>query len=251
MNRVIAFSVFVFLIACNNRKDIKAVELKTQESNDSTLDPSILDNYFGLHEIKPWIVVNNITGSQTEIKVSQHKIAWLNTDDETKIKVDNDLFTLKDKVTLNVVWESKDSVDFANNWDEIRVYKIEDRELMCLRMSFYPCVGLGCSVNYFVVYDFQTKSKSFFGTFRTDSRLALYNFNSDNKIDYLSKTFSGDAHGSTPNEIIYELYSIEGNGHFVKQKNNSGEFYQIKQTIFPSETQKLETFQQRWIAKIK
>ena len=39
--------------------------------------------------------------------------------------------------------------------------------------------------------------------------MKLYKFNNDDKLDYLSKTFSGDACGSTPMHFIYELYSME------------------------------------------
>ena len=223
----------------------------TQANKVSSFDRGKLDHYFGEHEIIPSIVVNNIERNQTEVQLLKHKIKWLNTDDETKIKIDNDLFSLRDKATLNIVWDSKDSVDFANNWDEMKLYKINDRELIGIRMSFQPCTGLGCSVDYFLIYDLLTKTQNCFGTFRTDNKLALYHFNNDDRLDYLSKTFSGDAQGSTPMEFIYELYSMENNGHFVQQKDKNGQTYQIKQTTFPNDTTKTETFEQRWIAEIK
>ena len=251
MNRLIAFLTLAILTSCNNKTENKATDLKTQANKASSFDRDRLDYYFDEYEIKPSIAVNNTEGNQTEVQLSKHKIKWLNTDDETKIKIDNDLFTLKDKSTLNIVWDNKDSVDFANNWDEMKLYKINDRELIGIRMSFKPCTGLGCSVDYFLIYDLQTKTKNFFGTFRTDNKLALYKFNNDDKLDYLSKTFSGDAHGSTPMEFIYELYSMENNGHFMQQKNSSGQTYQIKQTTFPNDTTKTETFEQRWLTEIK
>jgi hypothetical protein len=124
-------------------------------------------------------------------------------------------------------------------------------ELIGIRMTFYPCTGLGCSVDYYLIYDLQTRTKNFFGTFRTANNLSLYNFNNDDKLDYLSKTFSGDPQGSTPMEFIYELYSMENNGHFVQQKNESGQAYQIKQTTFPNDTTKTEIFEQKWFKEIK
>lgn len=251
MNKIIAFLIIIILTSCNDKKVSKATNLKTQVSKTSSINRDRLDYYFGEYEIKPSMVVNNIDGNQTEVHLSKHIIKWFNTDDETKIQIDNDLFTLKDKVTLNHVWGNEDNVDFANNWDEMKLYKINDRDLIGIRMSFEPCTGLGCNINYFLIYDFQTRTKNFFGTFRTDNKLALYNFNNDKKLDYLAKTFSGDAQGLTPMEFIDELYSMENNGHFVKQINSNGQTFQIKQTTFPNDTAKAETFEQRWLTEIK
>lgn len=251
MNRFIVLVTLTILTSCNNKAENKTADLKTQASKASAFDRARLDYYFNKHEIKPSLIVTNTGGNQTEVQLSKHEIKWLNTSDETKIKIDNDLFTLKDKATLNIVWDNKDSVDFANNWDEMKLYKINDRELIGIRMAFRPCTGLGCSVDYFLIYDLQTKTRNFFGTFRTANKLALYNFNNDDKLDYLSKTFSGDAQGATPMEFIYELYSMESNGRFVQQKNSGGQTYQIKQTTFPNDTTKTETFEQRWLTEIK
>lgn len=251
MNRLIAFLILATFASCKDKTESKVTNIKTQSNKMSSFDRAKLDYYFDLYEVNPSIAVYNNEGNQTEVQLAKHAIKWLNTDDETKIKIDNDLFTLKDKATINIVWDNNDSVDFANNWDEMKLYKIKDRELIGIRMSFEPCTGLGCSVNYFLIYDLRTKTKNYFGTFRTDNKLALYNFNNDDKLDYLSKTFNGDAHGSTPMEFIYELYSMEENGHFVQQQNGSGQAYQIRQTTFPNDTTKSETFEQRWITEIK
>ena len=251
MNIFISFLTLVILTSCNNKTENKSLDLKIQESKTSTFNRGNLDYYFDQNEIKPSIAVYNIEGNEKEIQLLNHRIKWSNTDDETKIKIDNDLFTLKDKATINIVWRNNDSVDFSNYWDEMKLYKINDTELIGIRMLFEPCTGLGCSVNYFLVYDIKTKSKNFFGTFRTDNKLALYNFKNDDKIDYPSKTFSGDAQGLTPMKLIYELYSMEDNGYFVKQKNNRGQVYQIKQTTFPNDTTKAETFEQRWLTEIE
>ena len=251
MKRLITFLILIIFASCSNPTKNKTIEIKTQANNIRSFDRGNLDHYFSEYEIIPSIAVNNTEGNQTEVELSNHRIKWLNTDDETKIKIDNDLFTLKDKSTLNIVWENRDSVDFADNWDEIKLYKFNDRKIIGIRMSNHRCNGIGCSVNYFLVYDIQSKTKTFFGTFRTDNKLALYNFKNDEKLDYLSKTFSGDAGGSTPMQFIYELYSMENRGNFILQKNSSGQTYEIKQTTFPNDTTKTETFEQRWLIEIK
>lgn len=249
MNRATALLILTILTSCINKTENKTPNVEIQQQNIPSFDRGNLDYYFAQFEIKPSIAVNNTEDTLTEIQLSKHKIKWLNTDDETKIGIDNDLFTLKDKATINVVWENKDSVDLADNWDEMKLYNFNDREIIAMRMSNHRCNGIGCSVDYFLVYDCATKTKTFFGTFRTDNRLALYNFNNDEKLDYLSKTFNGDAGGSTPMEFIYELYSMENNGHVVQQKNSNGQTYQIKQTTFPNDTTKTETFEQRWLPR--
>ena len=136
MNRTIAFLILTILTACNNKAENKVTELKTQEHKSCTIDRVKLNYYFDQYEIKPSISVDNADANQTEIQLSNHKIKWLNTGEETKIKIDNDLFTLKDKATLNIVWGNKSNVDFANNWDEIKLYRINDRVSSPLNRTF-------------------------------------------------------------------------------------------------------------------
>ncbi|RAV99157.1 hypothetical protein [Pseudochryseolinea flava] len=114
-------------------------------------------------------------------------------------------------------------------------------------INFGPCVGLGCSVSYFLIYDVATKSKNFFGTFRNNESLELFDFLNDSKVDYVSKTFNGDAHGSSPMEFIYELYSREANGNFTEQKDDNGRAYQIKHITYPNDSTKTEELEEHWI----
>ncbi|WP_298145947.1 hypothetical protein [Flavobacterium sp.] len=231
MNKILIILILTILVSCDNRttnNEITQTRDKLVTKTEVNENVDVMDkvkNHFELRSIKPSIIINNTEGNQTDIQLGNHKIKWFNTDDETKIKIDNDIFTLKDKATLNIVHYGKDTVDFANNWDEIKLFKHNDREYIGIRMSFSPCTGLGCSVDYFLIYDVKTKSKNFFGTFRTDNELELFNFNNDCKIDYLAKTYNGDAHGSTPIEFIYELYSMDTNGQFKMQKDNGGLTY--------------------------
>lgn len=118
-------------------------------------------------------------------------------------------------------------------------------------MSFLPCTGLGCNVDYFLIYDVKTKAKNFFGTFSANNELELFNFNNDDKIDYVAKTYNGDAHGLTPIEFIYELYSMDTNGTFIAQKDKGGLKYQIIHTTFPNDTTKSDKLTEHWITQIK
>lgn len=158
---------------------------------------------------------------------------------------------MKDKATLNIVWDKIDSVDFVNDWDEIKLFKYNNRELIGIRMSFQPCSGLACMVDFFLIYDVLTKTKSFFGTFHTDNDLELFDFKNDDKLDFVSKTFHGDPNGSTQMDFIYELYSLDSDGHFIEQKNNNGLTYHLKYTTFPNDSTLANKFEQDWITKIK
>lgn len=122
-------------------------------------------------------------------------------------------------------------------------------------MSFYPCTGLGCSVDYFLFYDLRHKTKNYFGTFRADNELKLFHFNNDERysIDYLSKSYydltdsSGDKR-----EIVYELFSLSDKGKFILQKDNQGMPYFIKHRFAAEDTTSFEeTWQKRWFEKIK
>jgi hypothetical protein len=247
---MIRFSFFItmfILTACNNNKTEKQKEQPKSIIENISIDKR-LENYFYDYEIEPSIIINNTKGDQTFIELGKHKINWIDTEDETRIKIDNDLFTLKDKVTLNNVWGSKDSIDFANNWDEIKLFESNERELIGIRMSFKPCTGLGCSVDYYLIYDVKTKTKNFFGQFRVDRKMALYHFDSD--LSFVSKTYRDSANNSKI-EFIYELFSIDKQGQFKERKNANGFTYQIKHSTFPYDSIRAETLEQNWIQRIK
>ncbi|MCX8483703.1 MAG: hypothetical protein ORO02_00650 [Bacteroidia bacterium] len=258
MNKLWIIIILTISVSCDNKKTnsatIQQTEKQLTKAEFLVIETAILDKlkqHFEAHKIKPSVQINNTEGNQTDIQLANHKIKWFDKDDETKIKIDNDLFTLKDKVTLNNVSYGKVSVDFSNNWDEIKLFKHNNREYIGIRMSFAPCVGLGCSVDFFLIYDVKTKTKNFFGTFRTDRELELFNYGNDEKIDFVAKTHNGSANGSTPIEYIYELYSMDTNGQFKVQKDSSGLTYQIKHTFFPNDTTKADKLTEHWITKIK
>jgi hypothetical protein len=206
--------------------------------------------YFASYRLKPVQIVENRDYTLSDIKLGNHKILWLDSVGENRIKIDDDLFALKGKSTLNLVNGKKDCPDFSNSWDLIKLYKFNDRELVGIRMQYYPCSGLACAVNYYLVYDLATKTQNYFGTFRTDDELELYDFNNDNKLDYVSKSFEGDAQGSTPMGFIYELYSMESSGQFYPFMKSDSTACSIKLTTFPGDPSKSEAFKQNWISDI-
>lgn len=161
MKLIYSLVILTILTSCCIDKNKKTESIEKPVTTKISIYEQ-LRTYFDKYRITPSITINNIEGNQTEILLSKHKIKWFKTENETKIKIDNDIFSIMDKVTLNNVHDSEDSVNFANNWDEIKLYKYDDREIIGIRMLNDPCTGIGCSVNYFLVYDLKTKNQKLF-----------------------------------------------------------------------------------------
>jgi hypothetical protein len=128
MIKLFAFLTLIILTSCNNKPESKLTNIKAEEKKSSPFNRDKLDKYFEEYEIKPSITINNIESNKTEVELLKHRIKWFNSDAETKIKIDNDFFTLRYKATLNKVhYNTVDSVDFANSWDEIKLYNLNGR----------------------------------------------------------------------------------------------------------------------------
>jgi hypothetical protein len=260
MNRILILSMLILSVSCNHSKTPNAATPKTVLASKPTeavvTEPAVaekLQRHFEQYGIKPSITIQNSAGNTTEIQLGNHKIQWLDTDNETKIKIDHDVFTLKDQLTLNNVEDAKDSVDFANHWDQIKLFKHHQREYIGIRMSFDPCTGLGCSVDYYLIYDVKTKTQNYFGTFRTSNELELFDFGNDDKIDYVSRTYTAGSDGAAE-EVSKScaLYSIENTGRFKLQLDDQKKPYFIRQ-VFDAQTdkEKENQFEQHWIVPIQ
>lgn len=214
-----------------------------------------LKNYFYGREIVPSIIVNNTERDQTEIQLENNKVEWIRGDKEIKIKINDDIFSLKDKKTINSLDGEDDyeTVDFANDWEQIKFYKFGDRQLIGITMGNEPCTGIGCSVAFQLIYDLETKSKTFFGTYRIEREVNLYDFKNDGIIDYLGKTYVGESDG-VAKEIsnLYKLYSIDEKGIFHLQLNYKRKPYFIKRTFEAESYREISSkFETSWIEEIK
>ncbi|MES2544741.1 MAG: hypothetical protein V4548_07640 [Bacteroidota bacterium] len=244
------FRLLILVILINSN------HLLSQNNSNKNSISTRIEKYLNSHEIKPRIILQNknLDSLQSEIEVSQHKIKWIYNENnyETKLQIDDNLFSLKDKITLNETAENqKDSINFANNWDEIKFYKIGERELIGIRMSYYHCVGLGCSVDYYLFYDLKTKAKNFFGTFKTGNEMKLFDFGV-NRIDFVSKTYIEIGYGvDKPISHLYQLFSLKENGEFEIQKDKNGKLYYLKRFFHTNnEKENRSKFQQNWFTKI-
>jgi hypothetical protein len=256
MNKLILLlgAISCFLFSCKENEEKSkpsSVKIENKKPIDTT---KLIENYFSAHEKTPFITINNMNDNHTKIRLDNHIIKWKNTkQEETIITIDGNEINIEDKITLNdVVDTGKDSVNFINDWSQAKLYRYDDgkkRDIIVITMVFNPCTGLGCSVEYVLVYDTTHKSANFFGSFRGNSA-QLYNFG-DGKLSYVSSTYKGDFHGENTEEFIQNLYELNKNGLFDLKVQPNKEPYFIKHTHYPPKTNKPDLFEQKWIVDIK
>lgn len=207
----------------------------------------MIDEYLKTKTIEPTLVIENV--DKNELDLLKHKISWRELDKGLEITVDGRTITTSDKVTSNAVWDSDvDSVNFTNYLQQVTLY--ESESLIGFVLTSTPCTGLGCGVNYQIIYDLKTGKQTYFGRFRTGFEFQLYNFNSDDRPDYLSKTFYGrNAQGIDTTE--YVLYSQTKNGDFEEFGTGEQQKFWFKHT-YTEFQQNLdnEKFEENWIEKI-
>lgn len=234
-------TILTILISC-----ISATN-KTDYSTEKVDYGQMIQEYLQTKTIEPTFVIENV--DKNEFDLLKHKISWIELEKGLEITVDGQTITTSDKVTSNAVWDSDvDSVNFANYLQKVSLY--ESESLIGFVLTSSPCTGLGCGVNYQIIYDLKTGKQTYFGRFRTGFEFQLYNFNSDEMPDYLSKTFYGrNAQGIDTTE--YVLYSQTKNGDFEIYGTGKQQKFWFKHTY--SEFQQNldnEKFEENWIEKI-
>ena len=234
-----------------------------------------LTNHFDGFEIRPDLVFNNkdhdlgLVRSKTRtIAVANHRISWITTvsknDVRSAIRIDNETIQLKGQLSINNAdGDAKIEMDLVNDWDQIKFYKLADREIIGISLSPSNCTGLMCSVSAQLLYDLSSRKKSFFGAYQTDREVKLYRYGSDDTPFFVGRSFEGDPHGLTsPIVVTSELYRLRPDGQFEIQHDIAGKKYFIKQTVFPDrefagQEVKLkkellpDTMEQHWIRAIE
>ena len=280
MNKLLALISITIFISCNkqcdnlektpNQKNIIKTKVSKTETNDSQkvqiqFDSTInrteiqsnnieygvlVEEYLKTKSIEPTIVFNN--DGRSEINLLKHRISWRQNKDEIGIKIiiDGHIINTKDRVTLNNVWGTGiDSINFANSIQQVKIY--EEDSLIGFVLTYEPCSGLGCGVNYQLIYCFKTKQLSCFGRFRTGFEFELYNFNSDNLPDYLSKTFYGRNNAQMIDTTLFVMYSQTKYGNFKEFKTNNQKGYWFKRIYSEFGVESInEKFEENWIGKI-
>jgi hypothetical protein len=234
-------TILTILISCNSRTD------RTGNSTKMVDYGKMIEDYLQTKTIEPTVVFNN--DGRKEIDLLKHKITWRDLEKGIEITVNGQSITTSDKVTYNAVWGSGfDSVNFANFLQQVKIYEYDS--LIGFVLTDSPCTGLGCGVNYQIIYDLKTGKQTFFGRFRTGLEFELYNFNSDDRLDYLSKTFYG-RNGQGIDTTEYVLYSQTKNGSFEEFKADNQDKFWFKHIYAEFQTDlNNEEFEEKWIEKI-
>ena len=234
-------TILIILTSCTSTDN------KTDNSTKMVDYGKIIEDYLQTKIIEPTVEFNN--DGRKEIYLLEHKITWRALEKGIKIIVDGHTITTSDKVTSNAVWSSRVySVNFANFLHQVKIYEYDS--LIGFVLTSSPCTGLGCGVNYQIIYDLKTGKQTYFGRFRTGFEFELYNFNTDDRPDYLSKTF----HGNNAQDIDtteFVLYSQTPNGNFEEFKADKQKRFWFKHIYTEFQTDlKNEAFEEKWVEKI-
>ena len=242
--------VLLLIFSCSKEQKTKS-EIITKKIDYGI----IISEYLESKKYEPTVIFNNPydINKKSSIRLLENEISWSEKDNALEIIINGTKINTFDKVTLNNNWgNSVDSVNFANNVRQIKLY--ESESLLGFVLTNKPCTGLGCSVNYQLMYNLKTKSESYFGRFRTGFELELYDFNQDSKIDFLSKTFYG-RNEQMIDTTEFILYSQSEKGSFQEFKTKKQRRYSFKHIypqIYPDRNKDsiLEEFEENWIEKI-
>lgn len=195
-----------------------------------------LEDYLDRAEIRPHMIVNNREpGVDQPEALGKHRVKWIRSEEEnSKVIINGDVIALKGKLSLNHLRASDNDsgreVNFANEWKQVRLYNFGERELIWISMFYHPCTGIGCGVEFVLVYDLKTKNASFFGSYRSFTEAKIFDLGNDGTIDFLASTYSE----LTPADALvivhrFNAYTMDKNtGKFAIRKVAKGAPYFLK-----------------------
>lgn len=204
-----------------------------------------LNRYFDVNEQRADHIINiphepGLWQSGTQRFVLDGQVVeWIDqigkSDSQHSIRINGELITLDDKTTSNEPDDTgKFTLNMIGQWEQIKLYKLYKQTIIAISMLPRQCTGLMCGVGAQLWYDVQTKQKTFFGTYRSDSDVKLFRFPREESYYVTSTNFRGDPHGVTaPIVIRYELQKLKSNGQFEIQSDAKGMRYFLKHTSYP------------------
>lgn len=199
-----------------------------------TLGP-LIEAYLRHRALLPLLEARRQVMADSLYTIGRHHLACHDTEQGTWIVIDGHRIALGGKVTgNNVSYGEPDSVDLANNWNYARLYRHQGRELLLLSLVFEPCTGLGCSVQYYLLYDVPTGAVTFFGSFNGDEYPALLPWK--DRYAFVAEDFSGDPQGATPMTFRRHLFTQSADGHFRAHPDPQGKPYELVTVTHPEDT---------------
>lgn len=202
MKNIYLLSSFLIFLSCSQKKTGK-ISIKNKDSISLEQQIETFKSKLASNKVKPTFSTSPDSLSYFDKNL---KIKTQQNENKFQIFINGNKIETWKLQTLNDVWNGKDSVTYVNELTRINYYK--NLNLLLLQLDFNPCNGIGCSVNYQLIYDFKFKKVYPFGRFRTGFDMDLYKL--ENKNYYLSKTFHG-RNAQLKDTIYYELYEIGNN----------------------------------------
>lgn len=173
-----------------------------------------------------------------EIRFEDFFVSFSELDDSLKIYINKDTLNVHKLITQNIVEDEKQQLDYSNAISLIHYYSYYN--ILMFQAHFYPCSGLGCGVNFQILYHTKTKKSFAFGRFRTGFDMELYNYN-DDKLYYLSKSFKGrNIQGI--DTVKYELFPIDFLQEELKPLDNI-----FAEEVYDNNEEKIISFKKQWI----
>jgi len=205
-----------------------------------------LETHFERYELKPLQTIDSRDLPEQPgplgqlVNIGSHRVEWV-TEFDTKdvrslsLRINGDQIPIAGEMTKNQIDEDdRQDAGWANDIWRIRLYKLNDRELIGIEMIQRSCTGLSCSVGVQLLYDLKTKKQNYFGTFRTDSEIRLFRFAGKGQYYYVSK--SCDCINADGKYIVtYNLYRMNPDGDFVSRNAPKQKPYFIRHSFYPAE----------------
>ncbi len=217
----ISFLITLFF-SCSSEKNQSEIisEKKLSVEKRDLIYQHIIDKYLETIEITPDLTINNIDTSYYNILGNY--IEWKQLERGLQIKINNEIINTSKAITTAVRQSDIDSVNFVNNISQIKFYKKEN--IICFKLSFYPCTGMGCSVIYTLIYDIDNRKISYFGGYGSGFESNLYHIKNQEKTYYISRFYSGRS-ASLIDTTEYVLFIKNNSGDFSEERDSLNNYY--------------------------
>lgn len=226
-NSLLVFSFTLIVFNCYS--------IFAQQKNEYELELNQFEKELEYKKITP---TYRIQVESDTVRFEDFFISFSNLEEPLRIRIDNDTIFINEMITQNNVETDKIQVDYSNAVYLIQYYSYYD--ILMFQTHFYPCSGLGCGVNFQILYHTKTKKTLAFGRFRTGFEMELYNYN-DDKPYYLSKSYEGrNIEGIE--KITYELFPLDFSASDLKPLKNI-----FTQTVYDENKNEMISFQKQWI----
>ena len=177
-----------------------------------------------------------IINDSVPINFNNHVIIPFIEDSLFLCSIDGEKIKYVNKTTANEVVEKTDSL----NWSTFRINTVKDyhlrgSDILLITFNSSPCTGTGCGVDYYLVYDLNTKAQNYLGTYRNyeDTVIGPFDFNNDKSIQFLCPSFPNDLQCLDSCIYKFKVYNLDKNGllSLARDKENREYFIEMMNGI--------------------